>query len=163
MGGDAAGGGRRGGGFGGSGDGGGGAEGECDTPWRMHILGSTSTSRKRRSSRGGSVSAARPGPRFHAGETSRSRLCYLNLASPSSRCVARLHSRFVSCAGESQAGRGMLPQLLSSRNTGRSEEDEAHLDYGSMIVVVYNTVLSGAMARMLAEEALPPSGSMASA
>ena len=35
--------------------------------------------------------------------------------------------------------------------------------YGSMIVVVQRTVLSGAMARMLAEEALPGSGSMARA
>lgn len=33
----------------------------------------------------------------------------------------------------------------------------------SMIVVLHSTVLSGAMARMVAEEALPPSGSMASA
>lgn len=35
--------------------------------------------------------------------------------------------------------------------------------YGSMIVVVQRTVLSGAMARMLADEVLPGSGSMARA
>ena len=36
-------------------------------------------------------------------------------------------------------------------------------DYGSMIVVTERTVLSGAIARMLADEPPPASGSMATA
>jgi len=65
--------------------------------------------------------------------------------------------------GVSAGGLAQPTRMTADSSNGVKILANSRSTYGSMIVVVQRTVLSGAMARMLAEEVSPASGSIASA
>jgi hypothetical protein len=68
-------------------------------------------------------------------------------------------------AGEDETAEFVQPtsRKMAERGHGARRVCTSCGPYGSMIVLVQRTVLSGAMARMVAEDVFPDSGSMASA